>query len=193
MNHSFDNMRSIVCRDTDIKHRGVVTDIGGQERTLYVAPADPKAGGYTGYFLRRDFKTEIQVFVLKLRLRPGTRRQRCGSRVVDRLVKSVSCFVVDADLKSYFDRIPHDRLIERLEARIGDGRVLDLVQAWLNQEIIAECGRWTPAGGTPQGAVNGPLLANLYLHPLDELMAARDLSMVRYADFVVLCDSMEKA
>src|SRR5271166_3811279 len=79
-------------------------------------------------------------------------------------------------------------------ARVSDGRILDLVQAWLNQEIVAECGRWTPAGGTPQGAVISPLLANLYLHPLDARMAAHDLAMVRYADdFVVLCDSMEKA
>ena len=125
--------------------------------------------------------------------RPG-RGAKDALRVVDRLVKSDHCFVVDADLKSYFDTIPHDRLIERLRARVSDGRILDLVQAWLNQEIVAECGRWTPAGGTPQGAVISPLLANLDLHPLDELMAAHDLAMVRYADdFVVLCDSMEKA
>ena len=125
--------------------------------------------------------------------RPG-RGAKDALRVVDRLVKSGCCFVVDADLKSYFDTIPHDRLMERLRAQVSDGRVLDLVQAWLNQEIVAECGRWTPAGGTPQGAVISPLLANLYLHPLDEWMAAHGLAMVRYADdFVVLCDSMEKA
>src|SRR5271157_4923741 len=110
--------------------------------------------------------------------RPG-RGAKDALRVVDRLVKSGHCFVVDADLKSYFDTIPHDRLIERLRARVSDGRILDLVQAWLNQEIVAECGRWTPAGGTPQGAVISPLLANLYLHPLDARMAAHDLAMVR--------------
>jgi len=113
--------------------------------------------------------------------RPG-RGAKDALRVVDRLVKSGHCFVVDADLKSYFDTIPHDRLIERLRARVSDGRILDLVQAWLNQEIVAECQRWTPAGGTPQGAVISPLLANLYLHPLDEMIAAHDLAMVRYAD-----------
>jgi len=92
------------------------------------------------------------------------------------------------------DTIPHDRLMERLRTRISDGRVLDLVRGWLDQEIVAECGRWTPVGGTPQGAVISPLLANLYLHPLDQLMADHGLSMVRYADdFVVLCTSMEKA
>ena len=85
----------------------------------------------------------------ELRFRPG-RGAKDALRVVDRLVKSGHCFVVDADLKSYFDTIPHDRLIERLRARVSDGRILDLVQAWLNQEIVAECGRWTPAGGTPK-------------------------------------------
>lgn len=69
MNHSFDNMRFIVCWDTNVKHGGKAVDLAGEERTLHVAPADAKAGGYTGYFLRRDFKTEIQVFVLKDYLR----------------------------------------------------------------------------------------------------------------------------
>jgi RNA-directed DNA polymerase len=54
--------------------------------------------------------------------------------------------------------------------------------------------RWTPTQGTPQGAVISPLLANIYLHPLDELMAVRGYRMVRYADdFVVLCKSREEA
>lgn len=119
---------------------------------------------------------------------------RDALRVVDGLVKSGHCFVVDADLKSYFDTIPHDRLMARLKGRISDGRLLALVQGWLDQEIMADCERWTPVGGTPQGAVISPLLANLYLHPLDDLMAAHGLSMVRYADdFVVLCDSLERA
>ena len=139
--------------------------------------------------------------ILEARFHPasfGFRPGRCvgdALRFFNRLVKSGCCFVVDADLKSYFDTIPHDRLIERLRARVSDGRILDLVQAWLNQEIVAECGRWTPAGGKRRKAqLISPLLANLDLHPLDELMAAQGLSMVRYADdFVVLCDSMEKA
>lgn len=69
MNHSFSNMRYVVCWDTEIKHGGKVTDLAGEERTLHVAPADPKAGNYTGYFLKRDFKQDIEVFVLKDYLR----------------------------------------------------------------------------------------------------------------------------
>jgi RNA-directed DNA polymerase len=77
--------------------------------------------------------------------RPG-RGAKDALRVVDRLVKSGCCFVVDADLKSYFDTIPHDRLMKGLRARVSDGRVLDLVQAWLNQDIVAECGEMDPRG-----------------------------------------------
>jgi hypothetical protein len=65
MNHSFDNMRYIICWDTEVKHGSKVTDLSGAERTLFVAPADPKEGNYTGYFLRHNFKQDIQMYVLK--------------------------------------------------------------------------------------------------------------------------------
>jgi len=136
---------------------------------------------------------EAQFHPASYGFRPG-RGCKDALREVDRLVKSGHCFVVDADLKSYFDTIPHDRLMERLRTRISDGRALDLIQLWLKQDIESECERWTPTGGTPQGAVISPLLANLYLHPLDVMMAECGLSMVRYADdFVVLCESLEQA
>jgi RNA-directed DNA polymerase len=102
--------------------------------------------------------------------------------------------VVDADFESYFDTIPHERLMQRVEERISDGRVLGLLRSWLEQDIMLDMQRWTPTEGTPQGAVISPLLANIYLHSLDELMAARGYRMVRYADdFVVLCRSPEEA
>jgi RNA-directed DNA polymerase len=115
-------------------------------------------------------------------------------REVDRLIKEGHCFVVDADLESYFDTIPHARLMHRIEERISDGRVLDLLGRFLEQDILKGLERWTPTAGTPQGAVISPLLANIYLHPLDELMARRGYRMVRYADdFVVLSKSREEA
>ena len=115
-------------------------------------------------------------------------------REVDRLLKDGYVFVVDADLESYFDTIPHERLRHRIEERISDGRVLDLLRCFLEQDILKGLERWTPTAGTPQGAVISPLLANIYLHPLDELMAGRGYRMVRYADdFVVLCKSGEEA
>jgi RNA-directed DNA polymerase len=119
---------------------------------------------------------------------------RDALREVDQLLKEGFSFVLDADLESYFDSIPHEHLMKRVEERISDGRILELLRLWLKQDILKEMQRWTPVQGTPQGAVISPLLANIYLHPLDERMAGLGLRMVRYADdFVVLCRSREEA
>ena len=125
--------------------------------------------------------------------RPG-RGCHNALREVDRLIKDGHTFVVDADLEGYFDSIPHERMMDRVEERISDGRVLDLLRDWLGQDILRDMERWTPTAGTPQGAVISPLLANIYLDPLDERMAACGYRMVRYADdFVALCKSREEA
>jgi RNA-directed DNA polymerase len=125
--------------------------------------------------------------------RPG-RGCKDALREVDQHLKAGYTHVVDADLKSYFDSIPHDRLLARVIERISDGRILELIRAYLNQDVMHGLERWTPTNGTPQGAVISPLLANLYLHPLDLLMAAKGYRMVRYADdFVVLCRAEEEA
>ncbi|MBV9426156.1 MAG: group II intron reverse transcriptase/maturase [Bradyrhizobiaceae bacterium] len=125
--------------------------------------------------------------------RPG-RGCKDALREVEQLIAGGHAFVVDADFESYFDSIPHERLMQRVETRVSDGRVLGLLRDWLGQDILTDMERWTPTEGTPQGAVISPLLANIYLHPLDELMAARGYRMVRYADdFVVLCKSREEA
>jgi RNA-directed DNA polymerase len=125
--------------------------------------------------------------------RPG-RGCRDALREVAQLIADGYTCVVDADFESYFDTIPHERLMRRVEERVSDGRILSLLRSWLDQDILHGMQRWTPTAGTPQGAVISPLLANVYLHPLDELMAARGYRMVRYADdFVVLCKSREEA
>ena len=115
-------------------------------------------------------------------------------REVERLLREGYTCVVDADLKSYFDTIPHARLMECVEERVSDGRMLELIEAYLYQEIIKDVEKWTPTGGTPQGAVISPLLANIYLHGLDCHMEQKGYRMVRYADdFVVFCRSAEQA
>ena len=125
--------------------------------------------------------------------RPG-RGCHDALREVDRLIKAGYTHVVDADLQSYFDTIPHDALMARVEVKVSDGRVLDLIRGWLTADILKGLERWTPTGGTPQGSVISPLLANIYLDPLDALMAERGYRMVRYADdFVILCRSREEA
>ena len=125
--------------------------------------------------------------------RPG-RGCHDALREVDRLLRDGYTHVVDADLASYFGTIPHDALMARVEERISDGRVLDLIRGWLKADILQGTESWTPVQGSPQGAVISPLLANIYLHPLDQLMAERGYRMVRYADdFVILCRSREAA
>jgi RNA-directed DNA polymerase len=115
-------------------------------------------------------------------------------REVDQYVKSGHCWVVDADLQSYFDTIPHTPLLAKVGSRIADGQVLELVQRFLKQDIMEDMKRWTPVSGSPQGAVISPLLANIYLHELDVEMREAGLVMVRYADdAVVLCRSREEA
>ncbi len=125
--------------------------------------------------------------------RPG-----CGCkdalRDVNQGLKEGYCWVVDADIQGYFDNIVHEKLMERIEATISDGAVLRLIRQFLEQDILAEARRWTPVKGTPQGAVLSPLLANIYLHTLDEKLAEEGYRLVRYADdFVILCQSQEEA
>lgn len=136
---------------------------------------------------------EFQFLETSYGFRPG-RGCKDALREVDGLLKAGYTHVVDADLKGYFDTIPHSPLMARVETSISDGQILGLIQGWLGQDILKGLERWTPTGGTPQGAVISPLLANLYLHPLDERMMARGYRMVRYADdFVILCRSREEA
>jgi RNA-directed DNA polymerase len=115
-------------------------------------------------------------------------------RRVDELLKAGYTHIVDADLKSYFDTIPHDRLMTLIEQKVSDGRVLNLIEAFLKQGVLDGLNEWTPEMGTPQGGCISPLLSNIYLNPLDHLMVQEGFEMVRYADdFVILCRSPEEA
>jgi RNA-directed DNA polymerase len=125
--------------------------------------------------------------------RPG-RGCKDALRRVDSLLKAGYTFVVDADLKSYFDTIPHDRLMDRLRQKISDGRLLALIELFLKAGIMDGMQEWDPAEGAPQGAVLSPLLSNVYLDPLDHWLAEQGFEMVRYADdFVILCRTAEDA
>jgi RNA-directed DNA polymerase len=126
--------------------------------------------------------------------RPG-RGAKDALRRVQQLLHEGRCWIVDVDLKGYFDSIPQDKLQAAVAERIADGAVLELIGRFLKQGVMESGKGWSPTEtGTPQGAVLSPLLANLYLNPLDHQMAQRGWEMVRYADdFVILCESQEKA
>lgn len=111
-------------------------------------------------------------------------------RIVEQKIQEGYVYVVDADLKGYFDTIPKDRLLKLIKEHISDSRMLNLIKLFLDQSILEELREWTPIAGVPQGAVLSPVLSNLYLNPLDHEMAEHGFEMVRYADdFVVLCRS----
>lgn len=125
--------------------------------------------------------------------RPG-RGAKDALRRVDGLLKAGYHWIVDADLERYFDTIDHERLMEEVERKVSDGSVLTLIRRYLKQEVLSGLERWTPTEGTPQGAVLSPLLANIYLHPMDLKLRQSGYEMVRYADdFVVLCRSEAEA
>ena len=136
----------------------------------------------------RDFAQSSYGF------RPGRGCREAVGRV-EELLSQGHVWCVDADLKSYFDTIAHDRLMALVRERIVDGSVLSLLEQCLKAGVLEELKGWQPTEqGTPQGAVISPLLANLYLNPLDHELERRGWALVRYADdFVVLCRTKEEA
>jgi RNA-directed DNA polymerase len=135
----------------------------------------------------RDFAAQSYGF------RPN-RGCKDALRRVDGLLKAGYNWIVDADLKSYFDSIPHSALVDRVREKVTDGRVIRLLKAFLTQKVMETVAGWAPEEGTPQGAVVSPLLSNLYLDPLDQHMVRQGLEMVRYADdFIILCRSEAEA
>lgn len=119
--------------------------------------------------------------------RPG-RGCKEALREVERLLHSGHLHVVDVDIRGYFDNIPHDALMELVSQRISDGRVLELIEAFLKQGVMEEGVEVEaePEKGSPQGGIISPLLANIYLNPLDWLLKELGLQSVRYADDLVI-------
>ena len=169
----------------------------------------PKGGGKTRPLGIPTVKDRIVQTALKMVLEPifenefhpssyGFRPGRgCKNalRKVDGLLKEGFTWVVDADLAGYFDSIPHERMLSRVQEQVSDGRVLDLLRLFVENDIVEGMQHWTPTRGTPQGAVISPLLANLYLHPLDKLVSEEyGARIIRYADdFVILCRNQREA
>jgi RNA-directed DNA polymerase len=162
----------------------------------------PKGKGKTRPLGIATVKDRIVQTALKLVLEPifeqgflpvsyGFRPQRgCKEalRVVDQGLKEGYTWVVDADLQSYFDTIPKLALMALVKEKVSDSRVLELLDRYVDQEVMEGMWRWTPVAGTPQGSVISPLLSNLYLHGLDEVLSESGCRYARFADdFVALC------
>lgn len=127
----------------------------------------------------------------------GFRPNRSAHMALEKIRKDLMdgyVYVIDADLKSYFDTIPHDKLMSLVREEIVDGSVIRLLESFLQAGIMEGGSFHLNEKGTPQGGVISPLLANIYLHPLDELMTERGHRITRYADdFVICCKSQKGA
>ena len=167
----------------------------------------PKASGGTRPLGIPTVKDRVVQMAIKLVIEPifenifrnssqGFRPERgCKDalREVDSWLKAGYRWVVDADIKGYFDNISHELMMNKIEQHIADKQLLKLIEAYLKQNIMEEGKSWKATKGTPQGAVLSPLLANIYLNELDHLIGEK-YCMVRYADdFIILTTSEAEA
>src|SRR5579871_5478301 len=125
--------------------------------------------------------------------RPG-RSAHDAVRAAQKLVSSGKSWVIDIDLRSFFDRVNHDRLMQQVAQRVRDKRLLRLIGDYLRAPLQTNDGRREKrTQGTPQGGPLSPLLANIYLDPLDKELERRGLSFVRYADDIAIFASSPRA
>ena len=125
--------------------------------------------------------------------RPG-RSPHMAMRKVWHEINEGNLWILDADLRSYFDKIDQERLVNLIAVEISDGRVLQLIRSFLEAGVIVD-GVWEPTKtGVPQGGVASPLWSNIYLTPFDHAMTEAGYRLTRWADdFVVVCRTRQEA
>jgi group II intron reverse transcriptase/maturase len=127
----------------------------------------------------------------------GFRNGRNCHQAVERLLeyaKQKHRYVVDVDIKGFFDNIPHNLIMESVSARISDGNILRLIKKFLTSGVMEEGVVLATTKGTPQGGVISPLLSNIVLDHLDWFLTRQNVKFVRYADdFVILCTTRSEA
>src|SRR6202165_825211 len=165
----------------------------GRKRPLGITALEDKVVQYAvGKVLSQIWEEDFQGF--SYGFRPGRGQQDALDALWVGIVRKKVNWILDLDIRSFFDKLQHEWLVRFVEHRIGDKRVVRLIQKWLKAGVV-EDGRWFQTEeGSPQGSVISPILANLYLHYVLDLWAqawrkkqARgEMIMVRYADDGVL-------
>jgi RNA-directed DNA polymerase len=136
---------------------------------------------------------EVKFAAQSYGFRPG-RSCKDALRRVQGLLRSGHKWVVDADIQSYYDSIDHGRLLAEVAKEVADGKVLGLIEALLGQPVMEATTKWAPEEGIPQGSTLGPLLANVFLHPVDEMLVREGYEVTRYADdLIIQCKTKEEA
>jgi group II intron reverse transcriptase/maturase len=150
--------------------------------------------------LQQSTKNVIeQIFEMKfLDCSYGYRPNKSAHQAVEQIKRYVQqgyTWVIDADVEKFFDSVDHKLMMNFVAEEISDGKVLNLIESWLKAGVMNEGEIAEKTVGTPQGGVISPLLANIYLHEMDEqITKMRGVRMVRYADdVVVLCKTRKKA
>ena len=165
----------------------------GRQRPLGIAALEDKVVQHAvGTVLNQIWEEDF--LGLSYGFRPGRGQQDALDALYVGLERKKVNWVLDLDIRSFFDKIEHGWMVKFVEHRIGDNRIVRLIQKWLKAGVMEE-GRWFETEeGTPQGAVISPILANLYLHYVLDLWANQwrkkeatgDVIIVRYADDAVL-------